>query len=113
MPTRTKMTPTTPMPAMPRQYMRSVSLKRERFPLANEGLLSLEEGKKALWDGSYPLAKKELRKAVEEINREDQPAAASQARYFLALALLDGNLPRIQGTDAMQSVERLMSEAIN
>lgn len=86
---------------------------QERFPLANEGLLALEQGKKALWDGAYPLAKKELRKAVEEIDRENQPTAASKARYFLVLALLNGNLPRTQGTDTMQSIERLMNEAIN
>lgn len=86
---------------------------QERFPLANEGLLSLEKGKKALGDGLYPPAKKELRKAVEEIDRENQPVAASKARYFLALALLEGNLPRTQGTDRMQTIERLMNEAIS
>jgi hypothetical protein len=77
-----------------------------------DGIRSLEKGSKALWNGDYPSAKKELRVAIEEIDGEDQPREASKAHYFLALALLGGKLPRIQVREVMQSIEFLMNNAI-
>jgi len=76
------------------------------------GIRSLEKGSKALWGGDYPSAKKELRVAIEEIDGEGQPREASKARYFYALALLDGKLPRTQGRTVMQSIQELMNNAI-
>lgn len=78
----------------------------------DEGKLSLEKGKTALWDGSYSFAKKELRKAVEGIDDENQDREASKAKYFLVLALLGGKLPRIQGREVMQFIEELMKDAL-
>jgi nucleoside phosphorylase len=72
---------------------------------------ALEKGKQALWAGDYAAARKELRKAVEEINRENK-REASQARYLSALALLEGKLPRSQGDARMQAIEELMNNAI-
>ncbi len=77
-----------------------------------DGIRFLEKGSKALLNGNYPSAKKELRAAVEEIDRDNQLREASKARYFLALAFLSGNLPRIQGRTIMQSIEELMNDAI-
>lgn len=77
-----------------------------------DGLRSLEKGSKALWNGDYAAAKKELRVAIEEIDREAQPEEASRAYCFLALALLNGKLPRVQLREIMQSIESLMDNAI-
>lgn len=88
------------------------SSRNDQQPLSGEGMLSLEKGSKALWDGGYSFAKKELRQAIEKLDEEQQDREASQARYFLALALLGGKLPRIQGREIMRFVEELMNEAI-
>jgi nucleoside phosphorylase len=79
----------------------------------DEGLLSLAKGSQALWDGSYGFAKKALRQAVVAIDEECHDKEASQARYFLALALLGGKLPRIQGREIIQRIEDLLEEAIS
>jgi len=78
----------------------------------NAGLLALDKGSKALWDGGYNFAKKELRKAIDELDEENHAREAARARYFLVLALLGGKLPRIQGREIMQRIEELMQEAI-
>ncbi len=77
-----------------------------------DGIRSLERGSQTLWGGDYPSAKKELRVAVDEIDGEGQPGEAAKARYFYALALLDGKLPRTQGGAVMQSIQELMNNAI-
>ena len=77
-----------------------------------DGISSLEKGAKALRNGDYPLAKKELRVAVEEIDGENQLGEAAKANYFLALALLGGKLPRTQGRAVIQSIEVLMNNAV-
>ncbi len=77
-----------------------------------DGISSLEKGSKALWSRDYPSAKKELHIAFEEIDGEGQPREASKVRYFLALALLGGKLPRTQGKAVIQSIEAFMNEAI-
>ncbi|HEY1350317.1 MAG TPA: hypothetical protein VGF67_11905 [Ktedonobacteraceae bacterium] len=81
-------------------------------PILDEGLLSLAKGSQALWDGSYGSAKKALRQAVEVIDEEGHDKEASQARYFLALALLGGKVPRIQGREVMRRIEELLEDAI-
>lgn len=73
---------------------------------------SLEKGSEALWHGDYRSAKKKLHVAVEEIDGQDHPGEASRACCFLALALLEGKLPRTQGGAVMQSIQELMNTAI-
>ena len=99
------------------KYMRRGNIPEQppsspKVDTSNAGILSLEKGSKALWDEGFTFAKKELRKAVTEIDEEKHAREASKARYFLALALLGGKLPRIQGREIMQRIEELMSEAI-
>ena len=77
-----------------------------------DGIRALEKGAKALWNGDYSSAKKELRVAVEEIDRENQPQDAAKANYLFALALLTGQLPRLQGRAVMQAIEAAMNNAI-
>jgi TIR domain/Effector-associated domain 1 len=77
-----------------------------------DGKHSLEKGARALWNGDYAAAKRELRVAVEEIDGENQSREASQANYFFVLALLDGELPRTQVDAVMQSIERAMNNAV-
>ncbi len=77
-----------------------------------DGIRSLEKGTQALRNGDYPSAKKELRVAVDEIDGEKQSREASKANYLFALALLDGQLPRLHGDAVMQALERSMNNAI-
>jgi len=72
---------------------------------------SLEKGSKALWNEDYNSAKRELRKAIEEIKGENRPEESAKARFFFALALLDGKLPRIHKLTVIEEIERLLSKA--
>jgi hypothetical protein len=62
-----------------------------------DGVRSLEKGSKALWNGDYEVANKELRTAVEEIDQEEQTREAAKAHYLLALAVLGKGAPRDKG----------------
>jgi hypothetical protein len=76
-----------------------------------DGVCSLEKGSKALWDGDYPSAKRELRVAIDEIDGKKQPREAAKANYLFALALLDGRLPRCHGDAVMNIVVDSMNNA--
>ena len=77
-----------------------------------DGIGSLGKGAKALWNGEYSTAKKDLGQAIEYIDSDKQPEEASKAHYLLALASLGGKLPRSQGKRGMESIEELMKSAI-
>jgi hypothetical protein len=77
-----------------------------------DGIGSLEKGARALWNGEYSSAKKELSQAVEYINSNNQPEEASKAHYLLALASLNGKLPHSQGRASIKSIEESMQSAI-
>lgn len=93
---------------------------RERFPLANEGLLSLEKkgilalerGAKALLNADYASARKQLRVAIDEIDPDQQKKEAAQSRYLNMLAILGYERPQDKGTTDMETMSELLSAAI-
>ncbi len=78
-----------------------------------DGIRSLEKGSKALWDGNYQTANEELGIAIDDLKEKNRHREAAQACYFLALALLRGELPRTKGATIMRSIEAQMNDAIS
>lgn len=79
---------------------------------SKNGIRSLEKGSKALWNGDYRLAKKELRIAVEEIDQGEQKKEAAKARYLQALAVLGEELPRHKGVVVRNKIDELLSASV-
>lgn len=77
-----------------------------------DGMRALEMGAKALLNGNYSSARKELHIAIEEIDQEQQKREAAKAHYLQTLAILDKDLPRVKGEETMQVVEQLLSTAL-
>src|SRR5438552_6013848 len=77
-----------------------------------DGIRALERGAKALLNGDYSSAKKELRVAVEEIDQEQLKKEAAKARYLQTLALLGHEQPRDQGIGATEKINQLLNAAV-
>jgi nucleoside phosphorylase len=75
--------------------------------------VSLKNGAHALRQRGYVLARQLLKEAIKIIPVNEHPEDAAKANYLLALALLDGKLPREQGKTTMELVEQLMNTAIS
>ena len=60
----------------------------------------------------YASAKRYSEKALKILHEEDQPKEVARAKYFLALAQLEGKRPFIQTQPNMSSVESLLLSAI-
>jgi len=78
-----------------------------------DGIRALEMGSKALLNGDYSSARKELRVAIEEIDQDRQKKEAAKARYLQALAVLGHERPRDIGIVVLETINDLLNASIN
>jgi hypothetical protein len=76
-----------------------------------EGINCLQWGRESLETGDYETAKKNLNEAVSKLHGDRVRKEVAQAKYLLAIALLEGKRPFSQKLSVMQSVENLLLSA--
>lgn len=77
-----------------------------------EGKICLVRGKENLEMCDFEMAKKNLDVAVSKLHEDSARKEAARAKYFLAIALLDGKRPFSQKQSVIRSVENLLRSAI-
>ena len=76
------------------------------------GVPLLKRGQDALLLGDYATAKREIERALADIQVHENPHAAAQAKFLLALVCLNGRRPFVQTLPTMREAENLLNAAL-
>jgi hypothetical protein len=76
------------------------------------GVPLLKRGQDALHRGDYATAKREIERALADIQVYDNQHAVAQAKFLLSLVCLNGQRPFVQTLSTMREVDNLLNAAL-